>query len=181
VRNRADFGSFLEAALQQCGWNALPLVRAAHREPERLGELDAWCDAFTNSHVANRASRLQGRALFASFERIFPSARPSAGLPAAGHFAPMFGVLFGRLGIDAQTTVRLYAFNFLRGLIAAAVRLNIVGPMEAQTIQFRLGPRVETICEQSAVRSLEDLTQTSPVMEFWQANHERLYSRLFQS
>ena len=57
VRTRSELASFLEAALQQMGWNALPLVRAAHAEPERLDELDELCEAFTSNHVANRASR----------------------------------------------------------------------------------------------------------------------------
>ena len=37
-----------------------------------LAEFDQLCDAFTTNHVANRASRAQGRALLSAVERIFP-------------------------------------------------------------------------------------------------------------
>src|ERR1700749_2765699 len=62
VRNRNELVSFVEASLHQLGRAALPFVTAAHAEPERLEEFDIFCDAFTINHVANRASRAQGRA-----------------------------------------------------------------------------------------------------------------------
>jgi urease accessory protein len=69
----------------------------------------------------------------------------------------------------------------LRGLIAAAVRLNIVGPMEGQAIQFDLSRQAETLVERSLGRTLDDLAQTAPLLEIWQGAQDRLYSRLFQS
>ena len=60
IRNRAEWMGYLTASLDQAGHAALPWVTAAHAEPGRVHELDAWFDAFTTNHVANRASRLQG-------------------------------------------------------------------------------------------------------------------------
>src|SRR5690349_13973229 len=173
VRTRAELASFLEASLQQVGWNALPLVRAAHAEPDRLAELDELCDAFTSNHVANRASRGQGRALWTAVERIFATTVSLGGPPPCGHLSPVFGATFQRLHVDVDTTARLFAFSHLRGLLAAAVRLNIVGPMEAQAIQFRLGGAVEAICVRAAARTLDDLAQTSPLLEIWQSSQDR--------
>ncbi len=181
VRTRLDLASFLEASLQQVGWNALPLVRAAHAEPERLSEWDEVCEAFTSNHVANRASRGQGRALWAAAQKIFPLVGFPPLAPAFGHLAPVFGVVFRRLNIELETTVRLFVFNHLRSLMAAAVRLNIVGPMEAQAMQHRLGPAAEAVCAKSATCTVDDLAQTSPLLEIWQGAQDRLYARLFQS
>jgi urease accessory protein len=64
IRNRKELGSFLEASLEQLGHAALPFVTAAYQDVERVTEFDQLCDAFTSNHVANRASRLQGRAFF---------------------------------------------------------------------------------------------------------------------
>src|SRR5579862_9287970 len=75
VRNRAELISFAEAGLHQLGRAALPFVTAAHAEPERLVEFDRLCDAFTTNHVANRASRAQGKALMAAVQRVFADIR----------------------------------------------------------------------------------------------------------
>ena len=72
VRNRAELLSWLDASLAQLAHAALPFVNAAHAEPLRVSEFDRLCDAFTSNHVANRASRLQGKALLAAVQRIFP-------------------------------------------------------------------------------------------------------------
>src|SRR5262245_34706001 len=92
---------FVEQALWQAGHGALPLIGAAHECPEQLAELDALCDAFLTSPVANRASRLQGRAFLSTCERSLP-VRPLGALrkavQAAGlhqHYAPLFGAALG--------------------------------------------------------------------------------------
>ncbi len=69
----------------------------------------------------------------------------------------------------------------LRSNIAAAVRLNIVGPMEGQTIQFELSTEAESVVTQGLTLSLEDMAQTNPLLDLWQGTQDRLYSRLFQS
>ena len=71
VRGRDELVSFVKSGLEQLGHAALPFVTAAFDEPEKLGELDRLCDVFTTNHVANRASRAQGRAFLSAVERIF--------------------------------------------------------------------------------------------------------------
>ena len=85
------------------------------------------------------------------------------------------------LGLPRETTLRLFFFNHLRGLLAAAVRLNVLGPMEAQAMQHRLSPRAEGILHHCETLTLDDLAQTSPLLDLWQGAQDRLYSRLFQS
>ncbi|GDY22865.1 urease accessory protein UreF [Verrucomicrobiota bacterium] len=178
VRNRTELASFVEASLQQLGHCVLPLVNAAHREPERLAELDQLCDVFTTNHVANRASRLQGRALVASAERIY--ATPPL-TPPCGHFAPVFGAVTRLLEVSRESAGQLFFFSHLRGLTAGAVRLNIVGPLEAQALQHRLALRAQEMLARCAHLGVEDLAQTAPLFEVWQGAQDRLYSRLFQS
>jgi urease accessory protein len=190
VRNRDDLFSFLDSSLLQLGQSALPFVTAAHQEPERLEELDRLCDAFTTNHVANRASRAQGRALLSAVERIFKSEirnqkseiPPLEILPPSfAHFAPVFGATTRQLDLPRATATRLFFFNHLRGLLAAAVRLNIIGPMEAQSLQHHITGRAEAIRARCAILTIHDLAQTSPLLDLWQGAHDRLYSRLFQS
>lgn len=185
VRTRAELASFLEAALEQVGHSLVPFVVAAHDAPATLPETDCLCDAFTTNHVANRASRSQGRALLTAAERIFglnvESAVETAVTPPFAHLAPAFGYVTGRLGVARETAVELFVFTYLRSLLAAAVRLNIVGPMEAQMIQCRLADAAAATCRHGLARGLDEVAQTAPLLELWQGAQDRLYSRLFQS
>jgi urease accessory protein len=182
VRNRAELVSFIEAGLQQLGHAALPLVTAAFDAPEKFGEFDQLCDAFTTNHVANRASRAQGRAMLAAVERIYQLKITSEGEEIKfAHFAPIFGLCLQRLKISRVIAARLFFFNQLRSVLAAAVRLNIVGPMEAQMLQHRLAVKAEEILARCQTLTLDDLAQTSPLLDVWQGAQDRLYSRLFQS
>ncbi len=195
VRNRTELVSFIEAGLQQLGHAALPFVMAAFGAPEKLDEFDHLCDAFTTNHVANRASRAQGRAFLAAVERIFPERNvhapsTSSGITASkgpegrapfAHFAPVFGTCLRQLDISRATTARMFFFNQLRSVLAAAVRLNIIGPMEAQALQHKLAPKAEAILKACASLTIDEIAQTSPLLDLWQGAQDRLYSRLFQS
>jgi urease accessory protein len=185
--NRAKLTVFMEASLSQLGHASLPFVTAAYDEPDKFLELDRLCESFTTNHVANRASRLQGQALLASAQRIFgvaalQSIQESTGQqPACSHLAPVFGVVMRSLGIQREPAIRLFFFIHLRGLVASAVRLGIAGPLEAQTLQHRLGPRAEAIMARCRNLSIDEIAQTAPLLELWQGAQDRLYSRLFQS
>lgn len=85
------------------------------------------------------------------------------------------------LGLQRIRAARLFFFLHLRGLVAAAIRLGIIGPMEGQALQHRLSPVAEEILTQCNTTRAADATQTSPLMEIWQESQDRLYSRLFQS
>jgi urease accessory protein len=201
VSHRLELVSFIETGLRQVGRATLPFATATHQSPKRLKEIDQLCDTFTTNHVANRASRAQGRAFLLAVDRIFASpelasaqarqngngnkhwhsAAPPSSAPPYGHFAPVFGAVTRRLGLERETAVRLFLFQYLRGVLAAAVRLNIVGPMVAQTLQLGLSERAEEVASHYADLSLYDLAQTAPLLDLWQGTHDRLYSRLFQS
>jgi urease accessory protein len=183
VRNPAELASFIEASLEQLGRGSIPFVTAAHDQPDDAGNLDRLCNSFLTNHVANRASRLQGRAFLASSGRIFPSseaARKAKEFPL-GHFGPVFGAVLRILGVSRSGAARLFFFQHLRGLVAGAIRLGIAGPMEAQAWQYRLAPRAQGILLRCEHLPVADIAQTAPLLEIWQATHDRLYSRLFQT
>ena len=199
VRGRAELLSFAGTSLEQLGHAGLPFVTAAFDAPEKLSEFDQLCEAYTTNHVANRASRAQGRAFLTAVERIFPERgvhaasssnsesefkRPEGRAPNAApfaHFAPVFGAGLRRLEISCETTARMFFFNHLRSVLAAAVRLNIVGPMEAQMLQHKLSAKAETVLKMCDRLTLDDIAQTAPLLDLWQCAQDRLYSRLFQS
>jgi len=162
-------------------------MTSTHGDPARLIEADLLCESFTLNHVANRASRSQGRALLASAERIFALPqlqalrRSNPPQPPCCHLAPIFGVITRSLDIACATACRLFLFLHLRGLIASAVRLGVLGPFEAQALQHSFAGRAEEILHCCQKLSTDDVAQISPLLELWQGTHDRLYSRLFQS
>ena len=179
IRNRTELAGLLETSLWQFGHSSLPFFNLAHLEPPQLEAIDLRCDAFLSNHVANRASRLQGRAFLSSAEKIFPSVKISP--PPCGHLAPVFGVATRSLGLKRNRGARLFLFLHLRGLVSAAIRLGIVGPMEGNALLHRFGPIARGILVQCNALAIEEVAQTAPLLEIWQGTQDRLYSRLFQS
>ena len=53
--------------------------------------------------------------------------------------------------------------------------------MEGQILQNIMGKRAEEILHRCEDLSLKDLAETAPLANLWQANQDRLYSRLFRS
>lgn len=181
VPDRQELIGFVEASLDQAGRGSLPLVLAAFDVPKKLIELDRLTEAFMSNHVANRASRAQGRALLAAMERLFEIPQPIRARPPYAHLAPVWGVCLRRLRVPRLTAGRMFMFNHLRSLLAAAVRLNIVGPMEAQALTRRLHARAETVLQGGKDLGPDDIAQTAPLIDLWQGTQDGLYSRLFQS
>lgn len=181
IRDSNDLVSFLESALWQVASGAIPFVTAAHLAPARLPEIDEFCDSFLTNHVANRASRLQGRAFASSAARIFGAKVALGSNVEFGHFAPVFGAIAKALEISREAAAELFAFQSLRGYISAAVRLGIVGPMEGQAVQFRLREPVREMILLTSERTLDDVAGVAPLLDIWQGSQDRLYSRLFQT
>ena len=187
VRGPAGARAFFEEALWQAGNGSLPFVRAAHEDPSRLAEIDALAHAFLTSHVANRASRTQGRAFAATSAKAFAVDGVRAvhelvserGVHA--HYAPVFGAILRALDVPLSDALRLHLHKTLRGVASAAVRLAIVGPLEAERTMAALAPLEEEVLSHCGALALSEATQSAPLIDLLGALHDRLYMRLFQS
>jgi urease accessory protein len=176
---------FVHDVCCQTGRGALPLLTAAHHTPDRLDELDAIADVFLTNVVANRASRVQGRAFLATCARVWPSPRLAAIEATAsvrcGHAAPTAGAVLATLSVPLDISQRLFLYNTARGVLAAAVRLGIAGSYAAQRLQVECGRSLDDVLARCGHLTDRDLAQTAPLVDLLQASHDRLYSRLFQS
>jgi urease accessory protein len=185
LRGPEELRRLLREIAWQAGYAGLPLVNAAHRRPREIAALDARCEAFLTNHVANRASRTQGRAFLSTCAKSFPGPglarleEEQRGLKR--HYAPVFGAALAALGCDLAQAQKLYLHLALRGALSAAVRLSVVGPHEAQGLQAECAPILDAVAERCAALDAADLAQVSPLMDMIQAGHDELYSRLFQS
>jgi urease accessory protein len=185
VTGAAGLDRFVRDTIEQAGRGGLPLVTAAHAAPERLATFDDQADAFLINAVANRASRVQGRALASTCARIWPLP-PLRDLEAQakslhGHHAPLVGAAGRALSIPVDVSQRLFLFQAVRVVIAAAVRLGIVGPYEAQRLQCDCADLLNAVHARCRALDERQVTQTAPLIDLLQSTHDRLYSRLFQS
>ena len=186
VASQADLRRFLRDALWQTGHFALPLVAAAHDDPSSLIRLDQRADAFLSNHVANRASRTQGRAFLETCARIFPEALLALRQNAVTnglrwHHAPIFGAVLKALGVERLAAQQLFLSLTVRGLLFAAVRIGLAGTHEAQRLQHELVPLMDGVLKACADLPENALAQTAPLADLFGSMHDRLYSRLFQS
>lgn len=184
---RESLGWFCAELAHQTAYAGLPFVNSAYGDPTRWAELDERLNAFLSNHVANRASRVQGRAFLATCCRAFELPELGAlkqrarSQKLASHFAPIFGVCCRALGMSLTDTRQLFLFLTIRGVLSAAVRLNAIGAYDAQQIQLELSPEMDRALDETAHLDANDAQQTAPLLELFQMSHDRLYSRLFQS
>jgi urease accessory protein len=188
IPDRAALLRHLENHVWNVGHGALPLVAGAHDAPALVDELDGVADALLWSHVANRASRTQGRAFLATCAHVFddPAIASLAGRARArelkAHLAPAFGATLAILGVERRETLGLFLQGALRGALSAAVRLGAVpGPLDAQRLLASLGGTLDLVLGRCEGLAPDDAAIVAPALEVMAATHDRLYSRLFQS
>ena len=185
LRGIGELPPFVDEVLWQAARSALPFVGRACDEPLSLATLDASFDATQTSHVANRGSRAQGRAFASAACRIFERDDVlrigETARAGCAHHVPVFGAIFGTLGISRRDAQQAYLHGVLRGVLSAAVRLGIVGPLEAQQIQADRAPLLDRLLASCMDLDVESAAQTSPLLELFGALHDRLDGRLFQS
>ena len=175
---------FAREAIWQAGWGALPLVRGAFRDDSALPVLDARADAFLANHVANRASRTQGRAFLSTAVRVFPDRMAPLQARASGlklHLAPIWGAAVSALQIALADAQRVFLWSTARNVLSAAVRLGLAGTHEAQALLASLGSLLDQVHATCGELGVDALAQPAPLADLLQGTHDRLYSRLFQS
>jgi urease accessory protein len=171
----------LVARLDELAWHTahavLPFLGDAHRGDPAAA--DRACDRFISNHVANRASRAQGRAFLLAIAAVLDRLSARCELPF-GHLPAAVGAaLASRVTLDDARELVMYTTQ--RSALSAAVRLGVIGPLRAQHLLLAAAP--------TAARALAETTDlgggaacsVSPLVELAQAAHDRLEVRLFQS
>jgi urease accessory protein len=187
ARTPERLDAYVRAHLWNVGHAALPFVGAAHDAMDGVWALCDWIDACLTNHVANRASRTQGRAFLATCASVFgvpaivAMAARARSPSAAAHLAPVFGAALGALGIARGDALALHLQLALRSVVSAAVRLGIAGPLEAQRLQLRHGTTLDAVLASCAALRPEQAATVAPIHEIVGATHDRLYAKLFQS
>lgn len=178
VRSEAELVVRLEELVWHTAWSSVPFLNEAALH-DRV-EADRLAEVFLSNHVANRASRAQGRAFLMAAKAAFGHPTLGDDLPF-GHLAVAQGALVTALGLELVEVRQLALVGSARQALSAAVRLGLVGPLRAQRLFTGLHPIVDSALAASASLRATDAASTAWLVELGQAAHDRLYSRLFQS
>jgi urease accessory protein len=171
--DKESMKSFINLTLEQAKSLMLPFVRTSHQlhmysEKEVKGrhfrELDNLYHCMLSNEISRRSSTNQGKCFHRVMTESFPqlvdllsstnrssgdhAIATSAFDPLNYHFAPIFGLICGELGISLTITDRMFMRMIMRDLISAAARLNIVGPLEGSLIQAQYSAIIEALLKE---------------------------------
>ncbi|MBP5971760.1 urease accessory protein UreF [Brasilonema sp. CT11] len=95
---------------------------------------------------------------------------------------PVVFAVVGRAALlSEQDTVLGFLHSFVTGLLGAAIRLSVVGHLQAQRVLLQLAPEIETVYQTAASMSLEEMWSCTPAIDIAQMRHQKLAQRLFAS
>lgn len=187
VNDADELTAFIERRWHDAAHGPLVFARAVFNGDAPIADLDDACDAFTTNAIANRASRRLGRGLIAVAERGFGTPTITEieldvrNHDRPGHLPVMFGAVTAELDVSLDTALAAYLFVDARAVFSAAIRLNVVGPIDAQARLTALQERVPEFVATSRAVALDEIAASSPLLDLVWGQHDRLYSKLFQS
>ncbi|KAI9278734.1 hypothetical protein BDA99DRAFT_554345 [Phascolomyces articulosus] len=201
----SNLNDFVNSANLNYACNTSCFVRAGYEAIDsedplaQLEECDAVCDAVMVANtVARRASLAQGVAMITLYLKCFTETNEKEeetldlsimkrfktmirAEKVDGHFPICFGLVCRYLKVDLENTLHLWLYLFTRTLYSSAVRMNIIGPYEAQKLLMHSREPIERIVKETADIPMEECCQTNPLLDVCQGMHDRLYTRLFNS
>jgi urease accessory protein len=193
IADPATLQLWLETVLRHAvqGSHLLPVALAyretAAAEWAQLERLDQQLTAMKPARELREASLKVGQRLLRLAMQVWPGpaiARLETlwreGI-IAGHHAVVLGLLGWELGLVERVVVEAAGYQWLSGMMAAALRLLPLGQSAGQRMLTVLLPHVTTIAEEISRQSWDDLSSAAPEFEIRAMQHETLYSRLFQS
>ena len=182
---------FARQALRTAGTCDLPFLREAWRlaQPPGAGLVDLAqrYDAMQTAACPRQASLKTGRGWLRLFPRLFPGPgqrridRLFRTPGTAPHGCILFGACLGAAGVGEEEAGSLFLHQLLRDQLGAAVRLGIVGPLEAVERHASLRPECARAARDSRLIPCDEAFRGAPRLDLAQAAHGHLYSRLFQS
>lgn len=174
---------FVRSALMAAAYGEMPFIHSCYAESddEALADMLHFYDALIAAPAMRRASLILGKNWLRLMAGLYPKVEFTTLRPAPAHYTVVFGLALKATGFAQADAQRLYMFQVLRDQLSAAVRLGVVGPLEATRKQWGLYGHCEELLAEVAGRSYAQATRCAPQLDIAQSAHDDLYSRLFQS
>ncbi len=93
----------------------------------------------------------------------------------------VFGVVAQVAGIPKEDAILSFLHNFTTGLLGAAIRLGVIGHLQAQQLLLHLASDMELTYQQAQSMNLDQMWSCTPVIDLAQMTHHKLNTRLFAS
>jgi urease accessory protein len=161
----------LVAAMRACG------------KFDRLADLDHIVEAITLAPELREGSRRAGASLLKIHAGLgTPGAaeyRQSIGrVNSRGHLAVVQGMLWHAIGMSEEASRAVSAHTLSTGIVGAALRLGVIGHLDAQKMLLQVRPvLLELLCQ--PVAEAEAVCAYTPHAEIAAMRHEVQDSRLF--
>ncbi|PSP32621.1 urease accessory protein UreF [Halobacteriales archaeon QH_10_67_22] len=188
-----ELAALLETYLRrQHGQAGLIALRAAHvatRADDLAGVLDAdrRLEATTLAAELRESSTLTGERLLTLQREVREDpfldryAEAVDGDETPGNYVVVLGVVTALAGVDAREACLLSCHELATAQLGAAQRLLRLGHTDVQRVLDELRPTMVAAVEDSADRSLAEMTPFAPLVDVLSAEHERADRRLFVS
>jgi urease accessory protein len=183
-----DFAGFVDTQIRHRWADAdrVALVRAYRLagDLEALAELDREVEASTFVEGLRSGSRRNGTALLTTHGRLGTKGAAAYRAMvrngrASGHLAVVQGLVWQAIGLDEATAVAIGGYQMVASLATAAVRLGLIGAIDAQASIARALPEIEAagcrpVADDQALRSFTPLCEIAVAMHG--ASGQRLFS-----
>jgi len=193
ITDAATLQAWLEVVLHHAahGSHLLPVALAyratAAADWPQLGHLDQQLTAMKHARELREASLKMGQGLLRLARQVWPgpaverlyALRQQETM--AGHHALVLGLLGYELGWEERVIVEAAGYQWLSGMISAALRLLPMGQLAGQRVLTTLLPHLPAIADDIRRQGWDDLSSAAPEFDIRAMQHEALDSRLFQS
>ena len=193
IKNAADLQTFLQILLlNKIGSCDLVALIHSHRGSQQNSLpiiIDADRQLFNQTLIATNRQTQQksGRALLMVAQETWQDEklRQLQEKTATKQFYCLHPVVFGVVaeiaGIDEQNTALAFLHSYITGLLGAAIRLGIIGHIQAQKILLALQLDIVTTYHQACSLKLSEMWSCTPTIDLAQMQHQKLKTRLFAS
>jgi len=187
----AALDDFLRCSVEAVACGEIPFVESCFALGEddwqQVGEMLTWYEAMVTAPAVQRASLITGKNWLRLLEGLYEEVGLGAlrqrlvadNLPL--HFTLVFALSLKNVGFDLGQVKRLLIFQSLRDQVSAAVRLGLMGPLEAARRLRHLNDYGEMVLARVGALSYKQAHRSLPQLDIVQGMHGYLYSRLFQS
>jgi urease accessory protein len=148
-----------------------------------VATVDRLCHVSIAARELREGSIRAGQALLAVHAKLgTPGARQYRALvsrgEAQGHLCVAQALLWGALGFSETETAQVSAYSLVAGLAAAALRLGLIGHVDAQKTIASMAALAEELIDRPA-SELDDAASFTPATEIASMRHETADHRLF--
>ena len=187
IASPGQVAQFLEAQLlhRWATFDVPVLIAAmrAHGKMDRLAALDDLAEAMTLATELREGSRRAGASLLKVHAALCTAGAAEylqaiAQRKARGHLPVVQGMLWKASGLSEEACRAVSAHTLCTGIVGAALRLGMVGHLDAQKILLQVRPVLVELLQLPA-KDVEDLSAYAPHAEIAVMRHEVQDGRLF--